>query len=122
MKVGAETGLDAAHIARIAHEANRAYRSVIGEEPGPTWEDSPQVIRDSVVSGVVMLLEKPETTPRQSHEAWAAYKVAEGWIYGPEKDVERRTHPQLVAYDDLPAAQRVKDELFRAIVLALAAS
>ena len=45
--------------------------------------------------------------------------VADGWVYGAEKNAELKTHPCLVPYGDLPVEQRVKDELFTAIVKAV---
>ena len=32
------------------------------------------------------------------------------WRYGPEKNSEKRTHPCLVPYEDLPAPEREKDD------------
>lgn len=57
-----------------------------------------------------------EMTPEQSHELWYAHKLAEGWKYGPVKNPETKEHPCMVAYQELPADQRVKDHLFRAVV------
>ena len=42
-----------------------------------------------------------------------------GWVYGEHKDEQRKTHPCIVPYDELPAAQRAKDALFLANVRAL---
>jgi hypothetical protein len=39
-------------------------------------------------------------------------KRSEGWEHGETKDVERKTHPCLVPYDELPPEQKRKDELF----------
>jgi RyR domain len=46
-------------------------------------------------------------------------KLADGWIYGVEKDAESKTHPCLLPYAELPVEQRRKDALFRAIVQSL---
>jgi hypothetical protein len=43
-------------------------------------------------------------------------KKAAGWIYGPVKDPEKKEHPCIVPYDQLPIEQRTKDYLFKAIV------
>ena len=43
-------------------------------------------------------------------------KTAEGWSWGPVKDPERKQHPCMVPYDQLPQEQRAKDYIFRAIV------
>ena len=53
------------------------------------------------------------------HNNWSAEKVADGWVYGEVKDVEKKTHPCLVPFDQLPLFQQKKDKLFSAIVDAL---
>lgn len=58
-------------------------------------------------------------TPRHLFELWAAAKRELGWTWGPVKDTERKTHPNLVDYADLPAPQRDKDQVFLAIVTAM---
>ena len=40
------------------------------------------------------------------HEEWAAGRIAEGWTWGPERDDEKKHHPCLVAYEDLPESER----------------
>jgi hypothetical protein len=51
---------------------------------------------------------------------WAEGKRAQGWAWGPEKDLARKKHPCLTGhYTDLPEDQRVKDRLFLAIVYAM---
>lgn len=111
--------LEPAEIARIAHDVNRAYRCALGEDAGPTWDEAPEWQRASVLAGVMFHLSKPWKGPESSHEAWMAHKLAEGWQYGPTKDVEAKTHPCLVPFAELPVAQQAKDFLFRAIVHAL---
>ena len=49
-----------------------------------------------------------------------AQKVADGWGYGETKDPEAKTHPCMVAFDQLPREQQAKDFIFRSIVHAMA--
>lgn len=103
-------------IASITHAANRAYRVVIGEDPGPEWADLDAEQQQGVINGVV---KAPTTSPSRLHDEWANEKTEAGWVYGAEKNVEARTHPQLVPYDQLPEEQRRKDMLFRGVVTGL---
>lgn len=106
-------------VARVCHEANRAWQLATGDPaPSPPWDDAPQWQRDSAVAGVREALDG--ASPEQLHEAWVQAKLADGWQYGPAKDADRRTHPCLVPYAELPVDQLRKDHLFRAIVTALA--
>lgn len=111
--------LEPAEIARIAHEVNRAYCLALGDLSQLPWDEAPEWERASVLAGVMFHLSKPWKGPESSHEAWMAHKLAEGWQYGPTKDVEAKTHPCLVPFAALPVAQQAKDFLFRAIVHAL---
>lgn len=103
-------------IARITHEANRAYCLMHGDTSHQPWDEAPEALRASVRDGVRALLEGRVSTPEQSHENWLRYKEAEGYRYGEVKDVEAKTHPCFLPYAELPVEQRRKDHIFRAIV------
>jgi len=45
--------------------------------------------------------------------------MADGWKYGPVKDVEKKEHPCCVEYHELPVDQKAKDFIFRAVVYEL---
>lgn len=102
-------------IAKVCHEANRAYCESIGDNSQPAWENAPDWQKDSAMNGVNFHLNS-NTTPEQSHENWMTQKEAEGWVYGPVKDPSKKEHPCMVPYNQLPAEQRSKDYIFRAIV------
>jgi RyR domain len=107
-------------IARVAHEVNRAYCQALGDNSQPAWEDAPDWQRSSARNGVEFHIANPGAGPDHSHNAWLAEKTATGWKYGPTKDPEAKLHPCFVPYEMLPADQKAKDYLFRAIVHALA--
>ena len=105
-------------IAELAHETNRAYCRLIGDDSQPSWQDAPEWQRNSAISGVEFHLQNPDAAPCRSHEEWLRTKKAEGWKYGPVKDPEKKEHPCCVPYDELPLEQRIKDTLFASIVSA----
>lgn len=108
-------------IAKVCHEANRAYCETIGDRTQLRWEDAPDWQRVSARAGVLHILSNPAIDAQQTHEAWRAQKIKDGWVYGPEKNPERKTHPALVPYEALPTQEQAKDKLFKGVVLALAA-
>ena len=55
------------------------------------------------------ILELAELHARNTHEVWAANKIREGWKYGPVLDRDARTHPSLVAYEELPESEKDYD-------------
>lgn len=101
---------------RVAHEVNRVYCQSHGDHSHLPYYETPEIITTSTKKGVVnQLLNGPGLSPRESHEAWCQYKLNEGWVYGEVKDVEKKTHPNLVDYDDLPESEKFKDVLFTTI-------
>ena len=106
-------------IAKVCHEANKAYCESLGDLSQKHWNDAEQWQRDSAVLGVKFRLENPEAPPSAQHDSWLAQKNAEGWSYGPIKDPWKKEHPCMVPYDQLPTEQKVKDSLFSAVVGAL---
>lgn len=101
-------------IARWAHELNRAVQQLTGEEVSPHWEEAPDYQRNSSITGVNQA--KLGSTPEQLHESWMTDKLLDGWTYGPTKDADRKEHPCLLPYNELPAEQRLKDAIFKAVV------
>jgi len=106
-------------IARVAHEVNRAYCMAIGDHSQPSWEDAPEWQKDSAISGVMFNDLNTDVTPELSHASWMLQKLSNGWKFGPVKDPEKKEHPCMVPYKDLPLEQRVKDYLFIAVCKSL---
>jgi len=106
--------------AHAAHEANRAYCLALGDASHAPWESAPDWQKDSVRLGVAGVLRG--NSPSRSHAAWCEYKTAHGWRLGPVKDVEKKEHPCLLPYDQLPPAQQAKDAIFVATVSAIASA
>lgn len=106
-------------IAKVCHDANRAYCATLGDYSQRLWEDCPQWQKDSAVAGVKLHAENEYSSAQDSHEAWYQHKLADGWIYGPMKNEEKKEHPCMVSFYELPPEQQAKDFLFHGIVHAL---
>jgi len=106
-------------IARVAHQINKAYCEALGDTSQPTWEDAPDWQRSSAMNGVAFHRANPDAKASHSHDEWLAEKEAAGWVWGEVKDPEKKEHPCMVAFEDLPTDQQAKDYLFRAVVHAL---
>jgi hypothetical protein len=107
--------------AHAAHEANRAYCAAQGDQSQPPWHEAPDWQRTSCINGVRGVL-IDGNTPAQSHKNWFREKRDAGWTYGPEKDPEKKVHPCMVPYSELPEFQRRKDTIFVAVVKAVASA
>lgn len=103
-------------IAQLAHEVNRAYCQALGDNSQPEWKDAPEWQKKSAIAGVNFHILHPGSSPSASHEEWLRVKKEDGWKYGKVKDPEKKEHPCMVPFNDLPADQRAKDYLFRGVV------
>lgn len=112
--------VDIERIARACHEANRALCASFGDHSQLPWDQAEQWQRDSAIAGVKFRLENPDAGDDCQHSAWMKDKIDNGWKYGPVKDAERKEHPCIVPFEQLPSEQKAKDAIFSAIVNALA--
>lgn len=111
------TNTEIAYIAACCYNANKFYCEALGDFSQPSWDDAPHEIKRSAVNGVLFVLDNQNMTSADQHENWMKVKLADGWVYGKEKDMEKKTHPCLVPYDQLPKDQQFKDYLFRLSVV-----
>lgn len=105
-------------IAEVAHEANRTYCKVIGDESQSSWSYAENWQQESAINGVKFHIDNPNATPEDSHKNWMREKFKTGWEYGEEKDIENKFHPCLMPYEDLPVEQKIKDSIFIGVVRA----
>lgn len=55
------------------------------------------------------LLELTEKIAEQVHDVWSQGRIAEGWTYGEERNDQKKTHPCLVPYSELPDSEKEYD-------------
>ena len=55
------------------------------------------------------LMELVEEMSRNVHEVWAKSRMDQGWSWGPQRDDELKTHPDLVPYDELTEEEKDYD-------------
>lgn len=108
------------HIAKICHEANKAYCEMLGDFSQQPWDEAPKWQQESLFKGVQTYIESDrQMTPESMHKSWMREKEEQGWVYGETKNAETKTHPCMVPYSELPEEQRTKDLLFIAIIDAI---
>jgi len=111
--------MDSNQIAKICHEANKAYCESIGDNSQPSWDEALDWQKTSAVNGVEMHLLNPGVSASGSHDSWLKFKKEDGWKYGSVKDEKKKEHPCIVPFEQLPIEQQAKDYLFRGIVHSL---
>lgn len=45
------------------------------------------------------------------HKSWAKQRIADGWVYGEERNDIRKTHPSLVPYNQLSESEKEYDRI-----------
>lgn len=93
-------------IANIRHIAWVAFQIAAGQ---PYNEQINKDQFDSLVDGIEYLNANPDGTAEENHNNWMQMKKDQGWVFGPKKDFMKKTHPDLVLFDALPAIEQRKD-------------
>lgn len=106
-------------IAMACHEANKVWCMMQGDGSQKHWNEAEEWQRESAIKGVEFRLNNPDAKHDAQHNAWMQDKINDGWAYGITKDADKKTHPCIVPFEQLPLFQQKKDALFCAIVDAL---
>ena len=81
------------------------------------WPERDEAFREQFIAYVDRLCEADEfPTPEEAHDSWwRAYEVM-GWRYGPARDTEAKTHPDMLPFAELEQREQDKDAVFLALV------
>ncbi len=69
----------------------------------------PRTIDTSPVALTPELEQLVERLSENVHDHWAARRMSEGWVHGPQRDDASKTHPDLVPYGSLPESEKQYD-------------
>lgn len=105
-------------IAKVCHAAIAALNQSEGWTY-PLWDFLSPEDKDLFIGGVLEVLAHPGVTPEEIHNYWVADRAAAGWTFANVRSFERREHPSMVPFAQLPVTEQVKDTLFVNIVHAL---
>lgn len=72
-----------------------------------TYIPKPVDTSDVVVGEEILAV--AERLAENTHEVWALGRINEGWVYGEKLDREKKVHPLLVPYGDLPESEKDYD-------------
>ena len=97
-------------VARL--EAIASERRIVPEP----WNERDIKFREQMTSYVESLRGKALPTPEEAHDSWWRKYEEMGWVYGDVRDTEKKTHPDMVPFADLPKDEQDKDEIFLELV------
>lgn len=55
------------------------------------------------------ILELSEKLSKNIHDVWAKQRMNEGWTYGNERNDQKKEHPCLIPYEQLPESEKEYD-------------
>ena len=104
-------------IARLCHALNREWAEQNDDLLQLDWDALDPAVQRGAKDAIQLVVSHPYMISGvYLHDTWSASRRADGWVYGPEKSYIEKTHPCLVGYHELPAEQRIKDDLFLAVI------
>lgn len=95
-------------VARIAHQCWCAYQMAAGQDWNPVMTEAQFT---SQIQAARWFIENPNASAADNHQNWWEHKIQTGWKYGPKKDVEKKEHPDMVPFSDLPRVEKMKDTM-----------
>jgi hypothetical protein len=70
---------------------------------------TPKTLDTSQIDLPDSLAELVEQLAENNHDHWASKRIDDGWTCGPKRNDERKEHPDLVPYQELPEAEKDYD-------------
>ncbi len=102
-------------ISRLTHEADRAIRSSMGQEI-LGWDRLEATLKLGWRSKVAAFKGPDGITPMMRHESWVSDMTAAGWTLDAVTDGDKKTHPAICPYGDLPDQVHLLDGVFIALI------
>lgn len=100
--------------AKFVYEGARVESAMADRpiKPEP-WEERDAAFRENMVMAVSRQCgEGKMTSPEEIHECWVRSYKEMGWIYGEERDTTKKTHPDMVPFNELGKKEQEKDWVF----------
>lgn len=105
------------HRAVFVYEAARLQAAAVDAPIVPeSWSERDEAFRAQFLDVIAMMCSRlRKSSPEELHDDWVGAYEAMGWEYGPERDPEAKTHPDMVPFDDLEPREQAKDAVFVAL-------
>jgi len=102
---------------RFVYESARLAAIAVNAPVIPVeWEKRKKSFKDQFLKAIEMeCVENRSGGPHVAHMNWMDAYRKMGWKYGKEYNEEKKTHPDMVSYEELPQKERDKDSVFLAL-------
>ncbi len=103
-------------IASICYAAARVVGASAGQDI-PVWSRANANEKLWIRGSVACCLKEPEASLEARHQRWTTAMDLAEWKHGKVLDYEKKIHPYLVPFLELPGEERFRRQLIEAIVL-----
>jgi hypothetical protein len=91
----------------------RAMDAPVVPEP---WSEREAPFRAQFLDVIEMMCGPDrKSSPEELHDDWVRAYEDMGWRYGPVRDKEAKTHPDMVPFNELGFREQIKDAVFVAL-------
>lgn len=66
---------------------------------------------ENLISGTAWALSNPDATAENNHDEWMKAKKLQGYTYGEKLDVDKKTHPSMIPFNELSDTEQRKDTM-----------
>lgn len=105
-------------LAKICHEAQRAFCQTMGDFSHPNWDLTSPWYQKVMVECVTFVFNKVSDV-NQLHIFWSSQMTALGWSYGLVFNEKEKEHPNLKNFNDISFEEQIKYAIFMANVIAI---
>jgi len=100
----------AEYIAQNAYEKTQLCRKNRGDFQDLPWAYLEEWKRNDIINTVwFYLMYYPSQGAEECHNSWVADKFLDGWVYGYALLQDKRQHPNLVPFGQLPVEEQIKN-------------
>jgi len=103
-------------VAKVMHGTVSTLFDAIGASPPTQWCDLSETEQQGYIKGASVYLSHPNLTGHALHEEWRAHLSNLGWRHAAEYDINRKTHPNLLPWEQLGEVTRLQAILCANIV------
>lgn len=80
------------------------------------WSTRDWAFRSQMVQHVAFMMSPDRfTDPGIAHDSWWDAYEKLGWMYGPVRDPDKKTHPDMIPFSELGWQERIKDAVYIAL-------
>lgn len=80
------------------------------------WSQRDDAFRSQFLNVIEMMVGPDrKSSPKELHQDWIEAYEAMGWQYGPMRDADAKTHPDMVPFSELGWKEQIKDAVFVAL-------